>query len=98
MHCHPNFLQLPLLLQQRTVAIVAHENDVNAVSFLDDSTNVFASGSDDMLCKVWDRRLLRERNPRPVGIMRGHADGITFIDAKVGKRELGCYLSYTPIT
>lgn len=30
----------------------AHNEDVNAVAFLDDSTDVFISGSDDALCKV----------------------------------------------
>lgn len=37
---------------QRVVAIRAHREDVNAVAFLDESSNLFASGSDDYLCKV----------------------------------------------
>ncbi len=46
---------------QRTASIVAHSDDTNAVTFLDnDSTNILISGSDDMLCKVrkWQKVLL----------------------------------------
>ncbi len=42
---------------------VAHEDDVNAVAFVDAPTHVVASGGDDGLCKIWDRRALRESHP-----------------------------------
>ena len=32
--------------------IHAHNDDVNAVSFVDDRTHILASGGDDGLCKV----------------------------------------------
>ena len=32
--------------------IRAHKDDVNAVAFMDDSTQLIASGSDDALCKA----------------------------------------------
>ncbi len=32
--------------------VPAHEDDVNAVAFLDASTNLLCSGSDDCLAKV----------------------------------------------
>ncbi|KAL8570478.1 hypothetical protein ACOMHN_034513 [Nucella lapillus] len=67
---------------QRTLRIDAHDDDVNAVAFADDSSQILYSGGDDGLCKVWDRRTLREDNPLPVGYMAGHVDGITFIDTK----------------
>ena len=51
--------------------IEAHEDDVNAVCFVDESTHMLASGGDDGLCKVWDRRSLREDDPRPVGVLAG---------------------------
>ena len=51
--------------------IEAHEDDVNAVCFVDETTHVLASGGDDGLCKVWDRRALREDDPRPVGVLAG---------------------------
>ena len=35
------------------VQVEAHEDDVNAVSFADDSSHILYSGSDDGLCKVW---------------------------------------------
>lgn len=52
--------------------------------FADESSQVFYSGGDDGVCKVWDRRALSEASPAPVGIFAGHKDGITFIDPKVG--------------
>lgn len=67
---------------QRTLKIDAHDDDVNAVCFADDSSQILYSGGDDGLCKVWDRRTLSENSPTPVGTMAGHIDGITFIDTK----------------
>lgn len=57
---------------------------MNAVAFADSSSQLLFSGSDDALCKVWDRRTLREDRPQPVGHLAGHRDGITFIHSKVG--------------
>lgn len=37
------------------------------------------------LVKVWDRRQLVESCPCPVGVLAGHADGITHIDPRVGR-------------
>lgn len=68
--------------------IDAHEDDVNAVAFADGSSQLLFSGSDDALCKVWDRRTLREDRPQPVGQLAGHRDGITFIHSKVRKMLL----------
>lgn len=68
--------------------IDAHEDDVNAVAFADSSSQLLFSGSDDALCKVWDRRTLREDRPQPVGQLAGHRDGITFIHSKVRKTLL----------
>lgn len=56
---------------------------MNAVAFADGSSQLLFSGSDDALCKVWDRRTLREDRPQPVGHLAGHRDGITFIHSKV---------------
>lgn len=36
------------------------------------------------MSKVWDRRILSEAHPRPVGSFSGHSLGITFIDTMVG--------------
>lgn len=75
-----------------THQIDAHEDDVNAVAFADSSSQLLFSGSDDALCKVWDRRTLREDRPQPVGQLAGHRDGITFIHSKVGgQREECCW-------
>ncbi|XP_013880714.1 DDB1- and CUL4-associated factor 11 [Austrofundulus limnaeus] len=73
---------------KRTLKIDAHEDDVNAVAFADSSSQLLFSGSDDALCKVWDRRTLREDRPRPVGQLAGHRDGITFIHSKGDARYL----------
>ena len=37
--------------------IHAHNDDVNAVSFVDDRTHILASGGDDGLCKVYQQAL-----------------------------------------
>lgn len=58
---------------------------MNAVAFADISSQILFSGGDDAICKVWDRRTMREDDPKPVGALAGHQDGITFIDSKVGK-------------
>ncbi|KAG2463025.1 DCA11 factor, partial [Polypterus senegalus] len=73
---------------KRTLKIDSHEDDVNAVAFADVSSQILFSGGDDALCKVWDRRTLREDNPQPVGHLAGHRDGITFIDSKGDARFL----------
>ncbi|KAM6900604.1 DDB1- and CUL4-associated factor 11 [Xenentodon cancila] len=73
---------------KRTLKIDAHEDDVNAVAFADNSSQLLFSGSDDALCKVWDRRTLREDRPQPVGQLAGHRDGITFIHSKGDARYL----------
>uniref|UniRef100_A0A452XTY3 Uncharacterized protein n=1 Tax=Aegilops tauschii subsp. strangulata TaxID=200361 RepID=A0A452XTY3_AEGTS len=56
------------------------EADVNAVTFADESSDVLYSGSDDSLCKVWDRRC--HKRTKPVGVLAGHLDGVTFIDSR----------------
>ena len=54
--------------------------DVNAVTFADEGSDVLHSGSDDSLCKVWDRRC--NKRGKQVGVLTGHLDGITFIDSR----------------
>jgi len=71
---------------ERTLKIDAHEDDVNAVAFADDSSHILFSGGDDGLIKVWDRRTLSDSAASPVGILAGHMDGITFIDSKCDGR------------
>ncbi|GJN31861.1 hypothetical protein PR202_gb20312 [Eleusine coracana subsp. coracana] len=63
-----------------TERIHAHVADVNVATFADETSDVLYSGSDDGLCKVWDRRC--HRRQKPVGVLTGHLDGITFIDSR----------------
>lgn len=56
--------------------------DVNCVGFVDESSDLFFSGSEDACIRIWDRRCLNENNPAPSGILVGHIDGITYIDSK----------------
>eukprot|EP00249_Psilotum_nudum_P020800 c27852_g1_i2 orf=410-2113(-) len=59
----------------------AHKDDVNAVTFADETCHLIYSGSDDHNCKVWDRRCLASKS-RPAGFLVGHLEGITFIDSR----------------
>ncbi|XP_063235692.1 DDB1- and CUL4-associated factor 11 isoform X2 [Bacillus rossius redtenbacheri] len=73
---------------QRTLRIEGHDDDVNSVAFADNTSQIFYSGGDDGLCKVWDRRTLNESLPNPVGVLAGHMDGITYIDPRGDSRHL----------
>ena len=44
--------------KRRTHRIEAHDDDVNGICWLDDGGQLFASGSDDRLVLIWDRRLV----------------------------------------
>lgn len=69
-----------LVANKLNVRIPAHRSDVNAVCFADEAGHVLYSGSDDHLCKVWDRRCLGPRGTES-GVLTGHLEGITFIDS-----------------
>lgn len=73
---------------RRSLRIHAHDYDVNTIAFADTTSQILYSGGDDGLAKVWDRRTLSEANPKPVGILAGHMDGITFIDSRGDGRHL----------
>ncbi|OIT06950.1 PREDICTED: LEC14B protein [Nicotiana attenuata] len=64
-----------------SLRISAHESDVNSVCFADESGHLIYSGSDDNLCKVWDRRCFRAKE-KPAGVQMGHLEGITFLDSR----------------
>ncbi|XP_042061953.1 LEC14B protein-like isoform X2 [Salvia splendens] len=64
-----------------------HGSDVNTVCFADESGHLIYSGSDDRAIKVWDRRCLRP-NGKAAGILKGHLEGITFIDSRGDGRYL----------
>ncbi|KAJ0449887.1 putative transcription factor WD40-like family [Helianthus annuus] len=64
-----------------SLRIQAHTSDVNSVCFADEASNLIYSGSDDNLCKVWDRRSIRSKG-KPVGILTGHLEGITHLDSR----------------
>ncbi|GAX82117.1 hypothetical protein CEUSTIGMA_g9545.t1 [Chlamydomonas eustigma] len=74
----------------RVVAFVdGHDDDVNAVAYLDSTPNLIASGSDDNFVKIWDRRLIDQKGRcRPVGVLLGHTEGLTHLDAKGDGRYL----------
>ncbi|XP_076337040.1 DDB1- and CUL4-associated factor 11-like isoform X3 [Tachypleus tridentatus] len=75
-------------LNKRSLKVRSHEDDVNTVDFADSTSQIIFSGGDDGLCKVWDRRALNEEFPKPVGVLAGHLDGITYIDPKGDGRHL----------
>ncbi len=57
----------------------AHKDDVNSVCFVDDSDQVYLSGSDDCMIKVWDRRVGEDGPRRAQGKLPGHTEGITYV-------------------
>eukprot|EP00164_Ancoracysta_twista_P002717 GFYU01003617.1.p1 GENE.GFYU01003617.1~~GFYU01003617.1.p1 ORF type:complete len:491 (-),score=81.48 GFYU01003617.1:121-1593(-) len=59
----------------------AHDDDINAVAFAEDDSNIIYSGSDDSFVKVWDRRILGQGD-RPAGVFVGHTEGISFLHSK----------------
>ncbi|KAL6581841.1 L14B [Orobanche minor] len=67
--------------KRQSLRIPAHLSDVNAVCFADESGHVIYSGSDDHLCKVWDRRCF-VTSGKAAGVLMGHLEGITFIDTR----------------
>lgn len=77
---------------QRTLRVPVRNDenstDVNCVGFVDESSHLFYSGSEDACIRVWDRRCLNENNPEPSGLLMGHIDGITYIDSKNDGRYL----------
>ncbi|KAK7245734.1 hypothetical protein RIF29_40583 [Crotalaria pallida] len=70
-----------------SLRIPAHMSDVNTVCFADESGHLIYSGSDDSLCKVWDRRCFVSKG-QPAGILMGHLEGVTFIDSRGDGRYL----------
>ncbi|GAA0149035.1 LEC14B-like protein [Lithospermum erythrorhizon] len=70
-----------LQADKRSLRISAHRSDVNSVCFADESGHLIYSGSDDNLCKVWDRRCFKAKG-KPAGILTGHLEGVTFIDSR----------------
>jgi WD repeat-containing protein 23 len=68
--------------------VSSHEDDVNTVCFADSNAQLFLTGSDDCLVKMWDRRILNtgedsNRRQAPIGVFAGHSEGITAVNAKV---------------
>ncbi|XP_047139583.1 DDB1- and CUL4-associated factor 11 isoform X1 [Hydra vulgaris] len=68
--------------EKRTTRVLAHDDDVNAVRFSNNSSSILISGGDDGICKVWDRRTMTKESPKPVGCFAGHTDGITYVCEK----------------
>lgn len=72
-----------LVKNKRTEKVKAHLADVNTVRFSGDrDSNIFYSGGDDGICKVWDRRIFSNSYSKPAGFLTGHSSGITYIDSK----------------
>ncbi|KAG7991431.1 hypothetical protein I3843_02G075300 [Carya illinoinensis] len=70
-----------------SLQIKAHMSDVNTVCFADESGHLIYSGSDDNLCKVWDRRCFITKG-QAAGVLMGHLEGITFLDSRGDGRYL----------
>ncbi|KAK1351797.1 Ddb1- and cul4-associated factor [Heracleum sosnowskyi] len=60
--------------------VPAHRSSVITACFADESGHVIYSGSDEGICKVSDRRFIK--NGQASGVLVGHLDGVTFIDSR----------------
>jgi len=60
----------------------AHKDDVNTVCFADESNQVYLSGSDDCMIKVWDRRCGEGGVNRAQGVLPGHTEGLAYMSPK----------------
>lgn len=83
------------IANMRTIKIktnIDEYTDINAVCFVDNSSNLYVSGCDDGIMKLWDSRCAirsgNEGTTEPVGIFFGHFDGITYIDSRNDGRYL----------
>ena len=66
-------------------SIDAHENDINSICFVDKlNSSLVISGSDDVLCKLWDIRAFNGN--KPVGTFYGHMGGMTNVCSKEDNR------------
>ena len=69
-----------LVKKERILRVMAHNDDINTVAYADETGNIFYSGSDDHLIKVWDRRQLKQSGGAcNVGTLVGHLDGEHFM-------------------
>uniref|UniRef100_A0A182P0E6 WD_REPEATS_REGION domain-containing protein n=1 Tax=Anopheles epiroticus TaxID=199890 RepID=A0A182P0E6_9DIPT len=64
------------------VPVARVDRDVNTVGYVEEMSNIFYSGSDDGVIKIWDRRCIDDSSPIPVGTLIGHFDGVTYIDSR----------------
>lgn len=68
---------------------MTHQDEINSVCFANRShSNIFFSGADDGLVKVWDRRAI-SLSGRPAGVFIGHAEGV----ANIASKGDGLYLA-----
>jgi len=77
-----------LIDRRNAIQIKGHKDDINSVTYLDRGGNLFATGSDDTLIKIWDKRIIDDSSNRPIGVLTGHINGVTHVTSK----EDGVYL------
>jgi WD repeat-containing protein 23 len=63
----------------------AHKESINSICY-DQNENLIFTGSDDMLIKLWDKRILGQ--DREAGAFIGHIEGIAHVCSKDDGRFL----------
>ena len=87
--CDKRVYVFDLVKKERIMRVEGHNDDINTVAYADETGNIFFSGSDDQLIKVWDRRVLDQKEKScNVGTLVGHLEGITHINSKGDGRYL----------
>ncbi|XP_003738146.1 DDB1- and CUL4-associated factor 11 [Galendromus occidentalis] len=73
---------------KQTQQITTQAGRIRGLALADPYSQIFYTGGDDGLIKVWDRRTVQGSDSQPVGYLAGHRNAVLFIDSKNDGRYL----------